>query len=227
MTEYEKLNLELRNAGVPDHEFMGKKGEPIDTLVNTKLPAKPFKSILIKYLDLLKSNELEMVIRALSEKGMKDVSPRLIKFLNTKENHPNLNLWTVGCSISIIDDKATYEDVLKICQTSEFGASREMLMTTLRKIKTEESFKTLLDSLQDESIRGHAINELRKWGDPRALEQIENTEVRKGLFEEKARKKAIEKLKTDAKIEKQTENIKKEKTKLLLIIKLIRKIWEK
>lgn len=198
MTEYDKLNIELSDAGIPDHDFMGKKGKPIETLVNTKISAKPFKKILIKYLDMLKGNELLMIIRALSEKGIRDVAPKLIKIFNTHGEYANFDLWPVGNAISIIDDETTYEEVLKICMTPSFGSSRQMLLITLRKMKTEKSFKALINSLNDESIRGHAIEELRKWGNPKALPYIEKTEVRKGIFEEKAKKKAIEKLKTVA-----------------------------
>lgn len=198
MTNYDKLNIELRNAGVPEYEFMGEKLDPISTLVNARISAKPFREILIKYLSLLNANELGMVVRALSEKGMKDVSQRLINIFNSHEDYPKLNLWTVGNAISIIDDKTTYGEVLKICKYIKFGSSRQMLMTTLRKMKSEESFNSLIDSLDDESIRGHAINELKKWGDSRALQAIQKTNVRKGLFEEKAKKKAIEKLKAKA-----------------------------
>jgi len=195
MTYYEKLNEELRNEGVPEHEFMGEKGQPLDSLVNTKISAKPFRQILIKYLEILKGKELEMVIRALSEKGMKDVSNKLLVILNNNEKYPNLALWSVGNALSLIDDKTTYSEVLQICKTSKFGASRQMLMKTLRKMNNEESFEVLIESLKDESIRGHAIDELRKWGDVRALKPIENTKVIEGLFEAKAKKKAIEKLK--------------------------------
>ncbi|WP_299899769.1 hypothetical protein [uncultured Aquimarina sp.] len=198
MKNFESLNRELLEARLETRAFLNEETSPISILVNTKTSSKPYKEILIKYLDILKGNELEMVIRALSEKGMKDVAPLLIKILNNSENYPNLDLWAVGNAISVIDDSSTYDEVLKVCQSPKYGASRQMMMTTLRKMKTEESFKTLIISLQDDSIRGHAIDELRKWGDPRALMPIENVEVRKGLFEAKAKKKAIKKLKTAA-----------------------------
>lgn len=196
MKNFESLNSELLEAGLGVQSFLNKEMSPISTLVNTKTSSKPYKEILIEYLDILKGSELEMVIRALSEKRMKDVSAKLIKILNNTEDYPNLSLWAVGNAINIIDDSSTYDEVLKICLNPKYGNSRQMLMTTLRKMKTEESFQTLITSLEDETIRGHAIDELRKWGDPRALVSIENVEVRKGLFEAKAKKNAIEKLKT-------------------------------
>jgi hypothetical protein len=198
MKNIESLNKELIEAGLETKTFLNEELSPINTLVNSKVSAKPFRNILISYIDSLNGNELEMLIRALSEKGMKNVSYKLTKIFEDNKEYPNLFLWAVGNAISVIDDKTTYNDVLRICQNDELGTSRQMMMTTLRKMKTPESFKTLINSLQDESIRGHAIDELRKWGDPRALEPIENTEVRRGLFEEKAKKKAIEKLKTVA-----------------------------
>lgn len=198
MTNFDLLNIELKETGSKNQSFFEKALDPISTLLNSKVSAKPYKEILVKYLDILQGNELGMVIRALSEKGLVDVSSRLIKILFSKYNYPNLNLWVVGNAINIIDDKTTYNEVLKICQISELGISRQMMMTTLRKMKTEESFKVLINSLNDESIKGHAIDELGKWGDERALGPIENIKVRKGLFEEKAKKKAIEILKISA-----------------------------
>ncbi len=198
MQNIESLNTELRKAGLETQFFMNKELSPVEILVNTKTSAKPYKDILLKYIEALTGKELEMLIRALSEKGISNVSSRLISFFENKIDYPNLDLWVVGNALSIIDDKTSYQEILKLCQNKEFGNSRQMMMTTLRKIGTEESFKTLIDSLQDETIRGHAIDELRKLGDPRALKPIENTEVRKGLFEEKAKKKALEKLITAA-----------------------------
>ena len=196
MKTYASLNKQLKEAGQKMQTFKDDTLSPIDVLVNTKTSSKPFKDILINHIDILEGNELEMVIRALTEKGIKGVSLILIEILNHPENYPNLELWTVGNAIRVIDDKTTYDEVLKVCQSTKLGASRQMMMATLRKMKTEESFKTLIDALQDETIRGHAIDELRKWGDPRALQPIKDVEVRKGLYEEKAKKKAIEKLET-------------------------------
>ncbi len=196
MKTYASLNKQLKEAGQKMQTFKDDTLSPIDVLVNTKTSSKPFKDILINHIDILEGNELEMVIRALTEKGIKGVSLMLIEILNHPENYPNLELWTVGNAIRVIDDKTTYDEVLKVCQSTKLGASRQMMMATLRKMKTEESFKTLIDALQDETIRGHAIDELRKWGDPRALQPIKDVEVRKGLYEEKAKKKAIEKLET-------------------------------
>lgn len=194
MKSYRTLNNELQSAGI-DNKAIGRTDlEPCEVLVNTKISAKPFREILISYLSILKGNELEMVIRALSEKGMKDVSWRLVSILKNEKEFPDLDLWTVGNAISIIDDNDCYSQVLEICKSKKLGSSRQMMMTTLRRIKTTESFELLLSCLKDESVRGHAINELSKWGDKKALKPILNTKVRKGLFEEKARKKAIVKL---------------------------------
>jgi len=188
---YNNLNQELSEAGINNHS----DSTAIEYLVNSSISVKPYIAILTKYLDQLNGNELELVVRALSEKGLKNVSNKMIKlFLNYSEDY-NIDLWVVGNAICIIDDKSTYNDVLQLCKTKDFGSARQMLMTSLRRMKTEESFKVLINSLEDDSIRGHAIDELRKWGDSRALVPIEKTTVKEGLFEAKAKKKAIKKLK--------------------------------
>ncbi|QCK15571.1 HEAT repeat domain-containing protein [Mangrovivirga cuniculi] len=191
MNNIESLNIELKNKGLIQTRNM----DPLEVLVNTNVSSKPYQTILIEFIDLLSGNELEMVIRALPEKGIKGVSKKLIDILNNSNNYPNLDLWTVGNALNIIDDKSVYNDILKICRNKDIGMARQMLMSTLRKINTEESFNILIESLQDESIRGHAIEELGKWGDIRAIEPIQNTEVKKGLYEARIKNKTIKKLK--------------------------------
>ncbi len=199
MRNTDSLNKELLNAGLIPQTFMNESLSPLATLVNSSISAKPYKAILVNYLDFLKGKDLEMLIRALSEKGINDVSHKLLQIFDYKVNYPGIDLWAVGNAISIIDDPSTYDKVIKICQLKDLGTHRQMMMTTLRNIKTEESFNILLNALEDETVRGHAINELGKWSDIRALESIEKTPVRKGFFEVKAKKEAIEKLKIAAK----------------------------
>ena len=192
MTKFDELNKELIDAGLTCGEFMDEKLSPISTLVNAKTSAKPYRLILTKYLHLLESKELEMVIRALSERGMKEVSEVFVKFFNKDKEIKGLDFWALGNALSIIDDKNGYSDIMKICKNPDFGRSRQMLMTSLRIIKTEDSYEILLDSLTDESIRGHAIEQLGKWGDKRALPIIEKLDVKKGLYESKVKNKAID-----------------------------------
>ena len=184
------LNNELIEAGIIPAKKFESNLSAIETIVNTKISVKPYVEIIIPYLDLLSGKDLEFVIRALTEKGLKNVSKKLISIYRSNQT----NKWVLGNAIGVIEDKSTYDEVLNLCKDPSNGESRQMMLTILRKIKTEESFNILLDLLNDETVRGHAICELRKWGEPKALDAIICLEVKKGLYEAKEKKKAIEKL---------------------------------
>lgn len=195
MTTYEKLNIELIKAGVKTEKSLTEDFDAVCTLVNTKSSAKPYQEILLSYLDKVNGNEQEMIVRALTEKGLKEVSRQLVKLFYIEKELNQGKLWAVGNALSVIDDKSTYNQILEICKNNKFGIARQMLMPTLRKINTEVSFRLLMDCLNDATVKGHALIELRKLCDPRALKTIENLQVRKGTLEEKEKKKAIAKLK--------------------------------
>lgn len=102
MDSYKKLNSELRQAGVPDFKFMEEIGEPVDSLVNTKLSSRPYIDILIKYLPELSGNELEMVIRALSERGNIKALPAIKDIINKSDKHGDIILWAAENAIKSI-----------------------------------------------------------------------------------------------------------------------------
>jgi hypothetical protein len=105
MNDYDRLNNELRQAGVPDREFMLEKTDPIDTLVNTNMSSRPFLEILLKYLPRLTGNEQEMVIRALAEKENKGAIPFLEKILADREKIPIHVIWATEFALKRIKKK--------------------------------------------------------------------------------------------------------------------------
>lgn len=193
MTEYDKLNNELKNAGVPDSTFLGEIRTPIGTLVNSRLSSKPYVDILLKYISKLHDNEQEMVVRALTEKGLKDVAFVLIDLLK-KSNSSNYRLWTIGNALYTIDDKSSYSEIITICKNRELGEARQMLLGTLARTKKKEAYDVLLDCLTDPTVRGHAIDALGRFGNPEAIETLESIEVVKGKYEYKAKQTAINRL---------------------------------
>lgn len=104
MDSYKKLNNELRQVGVPDFKFMEEIGGPVDSLVNTKLSSRPYIDILIKYLPKLSGNELEMVIRALSEKGNTKALPAIKDIINKSDKHGEIILWVAENAIKSIGE---------------------------------------------------------------------------------------------------------------------------
>lgn len=196
MTEYQKLNIELSNLGVPDYEFHKEIGLPIEALVNTKASSKPYVDTLLEYLPKVDGNEKEMIVRALSEKGIKRAVPHLIQMFRESDNYSDLFLWAVGNALSEIDDKESYPEIIEICNNSGLGVSRQMLFVkTLPKIKNPEAFKVLLNGLNDKNVRGHALDGLGKLGNVSAIGEIEKTKVEKGKYEFKAKERALKKLK--------------------------------
>jgi HEAT repeat protein len=105
MNDYDKLNNELRQAGVPDHEFMFEKTDPMDTLVNTNMSSRPFSEILLKYLSILTGNEQEMVVRVLAEKENKEAIPFLEKILADRESTPDHVIWATEFALKRIKRK--------------------------------------------------------------------------------------------------------------------------
>ena len=200
MTElYEQLNQELKEAGVPsDYKhlpFEEAPLSPVAALVNGPFSAKPYKDILLRYAPQLQGNELEMVVRALSEKGLRDAVLFLLSLFQ-RGSPPNSEhlLWAAGNALRVINDKTSYIDILDICKDGKLGGARQMLMDILAKIKTTEAYETLLECIHDPSVRGHAIEALGRFGNPEAIPVIESLEVKKGLYEYKAKATALRRL---------------------------------
>mgnify|MGYP001799845308 CR=1 FL=1 len=194
-SEYQKLNDELTKLGVPDCEFMSIKGSPVDTLVNTNWPSKPYTEILLEYLPKLSNNGQDMVVRALTVKGNYKASKTLLAMFRSKSTYSESLLWTVGNAIAVIRDKSSYAEVIEICKNKELRTSRQMLFFyVLPRIRTEESYQVLLDGLSDFGVRGHALDGLGKFGNVEAIEIIEALEVEKGKNEFKAKQRALKKL---------------------------------
>lgn len=93
-----------------------------------------------------------------------------------------------------IDDKASYPVILDICKEKKYGVNRQMLMGTLVKMRTPEAFEVLVDSLDDDTLRGHAIEGLGRFGDVKAIPILESLDVKKWLYESKAKNTAMRKL---------------------------------
>ena len=195
MNEYENLNRELRDAGVPDYVFMGQEGSPIDTLANTKTSSHPYQDILIDYLHKLSGNELEMVVRALTEKKNKKAAPYLLKIFQRRDGLSEHILWAVGNALYTIDDKNLYPEILDLCRDKSLGNGRARLIGVLSRIRTEESFNILVESLSDQVVIGDVIEALGRFGDPRAIPFLESLTLNKHEYEFKAKNSALKRLK--------------------------------
>lgn len=192
----DELNNELAKAGVPTN-YTGKSKEPmtpLSALVNGPFSVKPYVKILLKYGPCLEPRDKTYVARALSEKGVREAVPFLLSIF---KDHPDPNrndLWAVGNALSIIDDKESYPAILELCKDKRYGVARQMLMRTLAKIKTEEAYETLVNCLNDPTVKAHAIEALGLMGNIKAIEVLEGIEVKKGLYEYRAKETALKRL---------------------------------
>lgn len=194
MTKYEELNTLLQDLGLSAHETNGVAWTPIDILVNTNVSVNTYTKTLLEYLPVLKGNEQEMVVRALTEKGNKEAMPHFLKLLSKPTQLSDSCLWAIGNAIFVIDDSSSYPEIVALCSNEQIGMGRQMMLGTLAKVKTEKAYHVLIECLNDSSLKGHAIEALGKFGDTRAIDLLEKTEVDRGKYEYKAKQTAIKRL---------------------------------
>ena len=213
MKVIDKLNNALAKAGAPTNykHFNWDKDpmSPIDALVNGPFNREPFFQIVLDYAPKLEPGDKSYVARILSKKGNYEAVPFLLSLFRNY-TVSELDLWAVGNALYIIDDKSSYEAVLEICKDKTKGIARQMLMRTLARMKSAEAYQVLIDSLNDHTIKAHAIEALGRFGDTSAIPILEDLEVKKGLYEYRARITALNRLKR--KLEK--ENTKAEESSI-------------
>jgi hypothetical protein len=185
--------------------FLSMDPHPVNVLVNCSVPAEHFQTyvpILVNALGVLTANMgLEMVVRALTRKGTTAAAEQLLKLYTNQD--PDVNpslLWAVGNAIYTIAPLDHLDECICICRDCRLGGSRHKLIVHLSRYKkSEEVFQTLLSLLDDESVRGAALEALKRLGDTRAIPAIERTSVRDpsepyGIYETHQKTMALKKL---------------------------------
>jgi HEAT repeat protein len=196
-SEYEALEARLVNAGAPTSASKGplEIEGPIEVLVNSRVSALPYEDLLLDALPRLGGNELEMVVRALTERGMKRAGPALVELMAAEEHRGKDGLlWSIGNALNTINDRRTYGAVLTFCAEGRLGMARQMLFTVLSNIRTDEAFRCALAGVDDPTVRGHAIEALGRFGRPDALPVLHELKTQPGLYEHKAKATAIRRL---------------------------------
>ena len=176
---------------------------PASIMFNGGVPLEHFPvyvPALLRALDeLTGSGELETVVRVVTKKGLKGVTGKLVD-LFTREDlvHEHNLLWAAGNAIYHIAPRDYLNECLRICRNRRLGYSRQRLIVHLSRFKkSEEVFQTLLSLLEDESVRGAALEALKRYGDVRALPAIQRTPVRggdEGVYEAHQKMMALKKL---------------------------------
>ena len=112
---------------------------------------------LAKELD--KSNEQNYFMRFLCIKGLDDVIPMLLEDYYS-EKTADLTRWFISDCVYQIRSKRFVKEYLDIVSGKMFGQNRQMFVLLLGKLKEESAIPTLIDLLEDEEVRLHAISAL-------------------------------------------------------------------
>ena len=119
--------------------------------------------IATKYYQLAKArekpNEQNYFMRFLYIKGLDDVIPMLLEDYYS-EKTADLTRWFISDCIYQIRSKSFVKEYLDIVSNRVFGRNRQMIVLLLGKLKEESAVPTLIDLLEDEEVRLHAISAL-------------------------------------------------------------------
>ena len=116
--------------------------------------------IAIKYYQAAKelgqSDEQNYFMEFLRIKGLDDVIPMLLEDYYS-EKTKDLTRWFISDCIYKIRSKKFVKEYLDIVSSSRFGINRQMIVLLLGKLKEESAIPTLINLLEDEEVRLHAI----------------------------------------------------------------------
>ena len=124
---------------------------------------KTILPIAIKYYQLAKNqnkvNEQNHFLNFFHFKGFAEVVPMLIGDYYLEQTH-DLTRWFISDCIYQIRSKSFVKEYLDIVSNRIFGGNRQMIILLLGKLKEESAIPILIDLLEDEEVRLHAISAL-------------------------------------------------------------------
>jgi HEAT repeat protein len=127
---------------------------------------------------------LEGVVRALATTAARGRAERplisLFRSLVADTDRIALLKWTIGNTLSVLDQDALGEELLAIAADRSHGTSRQMIVAGLQHLGTPDPTSTLIDLLEDETVNGHAAVALGQRRSERALQHL-------GAFAERER----------------------------------------
>ena len=103
-----------------------------------------------------KPNEQNYFISFLCIKGLDDVIPMLLEDYYF-EKTTDLTRWFISDCIYQIRSKNFIKEYINIVSNKTLGINRQMIVLLLGKLKEESAISTLVDLLEDEEVRLHAI----------------------------------------------------------------------
>lgn len=119
--------------------------------------------IAIKYYQLArekqKDNEQNYFLNFFQFKGLNEVVPMLIEDYYRSET-TELTRWFISDCLYTIRSKEFLSDYINIASNPLYGYNRQMIVLLLGKLKFENTIPLLIDLLEDEEVRLHAIEAL-------------------------------------------------------------------
>lgn len=101
-------------------------------------------------------NEKDFFISLFHYKGFEEVVPMLIKDFY-ESTTPNCTRWFISDCLYQIRSKKYVDDYIKIISNPAYGQDRQMVILLVGKLKIESAIPILIDLLEDEGVRLHAI----------------------------------------------------------------------
>ena len=168
----EKEEKERREYGDPTKikwrfiEELAQKGLHVDYFYHAESLMPEHKDIIVpmvmKYYDIATDRGGKgKLISLLYYKGLDDAVPFLIdKLYNDVSCYDSGDAWEICDCIYQIRSKKYIPEYLKIISDPSLGSSRQMLVSLVGEWKLEQSVPILINLLEDEGVRLHAISAL-------------------------------------------------------------------
>ena len=143
---------ELLNLGF-DFQVLNQAEKLLPKHKDTVLP------IVIKYYKTAKlKNEKQYLLGWFHYAGLEEVVPMLLE--DYCSDNANIDRWAIGDRLYQIRSKKYIDDYLKIIADSSYGQDRQMIILLVGKLKIESAIPILINLLEDEGVRLHAITAL-------------------------------------------------------------------
>jgi HEAT repeat protein len=178
----------------------GRNIKTINDLIKIGPEDKDLIPIMLKYLKNTEDEvDKEYLVRCLSVKGFSEISTILLsEFYNAKRNGYR---WVIGNAFCLIRDSSILDEMLQIVVQKKYDSSRQMIVYGLGKYKDERVKKVLIELLDDDLVRGHALHALADLKDKSLIPIIEqylnfDKSADKGIntYIKNAAKKALKRL---------------------------------
>ena len=180
---------------------MGKAGvvvEDVFDLVNTREPYPEAIPVLINLLEegINHRRLKDGIIRALGVKEAKGVAGSVLlkEFKRLPEEMQSLG-WVIGNAFRVVLTKDELDEVIEIAKNSKYGSNRQNFLTAMAKFKDDRVENLLIELLNDDDVRVHAIEALGIMKSKKAKPLLEGLVEHSDSLVRKESAKALKKIK--------------------------------